>query len=45
MRVLKTRVVSFVVQFAGGLVEKAYPGRDGTTTSNDTFFPDDVLAV
>lgn len=44
MRVLKTRAVSANVQFPGGKVEKATPGRDGTTTWKETGFCVDVLA-
>lgn len=33
-----------MVQLAGGADEKVNPGREGTTTWKDTFFPDDVLA-
>ena len=39
------RAVSSKVQFAGGAEENAKPGRDGTTTSNDTDLPVAVLAV
>jgi hypothetical protein len=39
MRVLKILAVSSVVQLAGGAEENMKPGREGTTTLKDTFFP------
>jgi hypothetical protein len=39
MSVLKRRAVSRFVQFWGGGEEKRNPGREGTTTLNDMFFP------
>lgn len=42
--VLKTRAVSAMVQFTGGAEEKAKPGIEATTTSNETFFPVVVVA-
>lgn len=44
MSVLKTRAVSSNDQFPGGEVEKAMPGRDGTTTWKETGLSVDVLA-
>lgn len=44
MSVLKTRVVSSMVQLRGGELEKANPGRDGMTTWNDTGLPEEVEA-
>jgi len=43
MRVLKTRAVSLIVQFAGGADEKAKPGREGTIMSNAIGVPVEVL--
>lgn len=42
--VLKTRAVSATVQFSGGTEENAKPGREATTTSNETFLPAVVVA-
>lgn len=33
-----------MVQFAGGALENAYPGREGMTTSKETELPLEVLA-
>lgn len=44
IRVLKTRAVSSNVQVPGSEVEKAMPGRDGTTTLKEIGLSVDVLA-
>jgi hypothetical protein len=39
MSVSNRRAVSASVEFSGGEEEKRNPGREGTITLNDTFFP------
>jgi len=43
INLLKIRAVSSNVQFAGGTLENAKPGKDGIITSKDTGFPAGVL--
>ena len=38
------RPVSTTVQLAGGADENVKPGREGTITSKETFFPEEVVA-